>query len=74
MLGPVVTIILAVFILSEPFGIYQFLGVSLVALGVGLLTLSPVTHKSLLMGGNERGGGVINPSLLMGENEGEEGL
>jgi hypothetical protein len=34
-----------VFILSEPFGIYQFLGVSLVALGVGLLTLSPVTHK-----------------------------
>ncbi|CAB5502794.1 hypothetical protein THERMOT_1681 [Bathymodiolus thermophilus thioautotrophic gill symbiont] len=38
MLGPVVTIILAVFILSEPFGIYQFLGVSLVALGVGLLT------------------------------------
>ncbi|CAB9544553.1 hypothetical protein BROOK1789C_1777 [Bathymodiolus brooksi thiotrophic gill symbiont] len=45
MLGPVVTIILAVFILSEPFGIYQFLGVSLVALGVGLLILSPVTHK-----------------------------
>jgi drug/metabolite transporter (DMT)-like permease len=45
MLGPVVTIILAVFILSEPFGIYQFLGVSLVALGVGLLV-----NPSLLMG------------------------
>ena len=38
MLGPVVTIILAIFILNEPFGIYQFLGVSLVMLGVGLLT------------------------------------
>ncbi|CAC9443684.1 Permease of the drug/metabolite transporter (DMT) superfamily [uncultured Gammaproteobacteria bacterium] len=38
MLGPVVTIILAVFILSEPFGMYQILGVSLVMLGVGLLT------------------------------------
>jgi drug/metabolite transporter (DMT)-like permease len=38
MLGPIVTIILAVFILSEPFGVYQILGISLVMLGVGLLT------------------------------------
>ncbi|VVH52486.1 Permease of the drug/metabolite transporter (DMT) superfamily [uncultured Gammaproteobacteria bacterium] len=38
MLGPIVTIILAVFILSEPFGIHQILGVSLVVLGVGFLT------------------------------------
>lgn len=38
MLGPIVTIILAVLILSEPFGIHQILGVSLVMLGVGLLT------------------------------------
>ncbi len=38
MLGPIVTIILAVFILSEPFGIHKILGVSLVVLGVGFLT------------------------------------
>jgi drug/metabolite transporter (DMT)-like permease len=60
MLGPVVTIILAVFILSEPFGIYQFLGVSLVALGVGLLTLSPVTHG-------------CKPFPAYGVNEGRKG-
>ncbi len=38
MLGPIVTIILAVFILSDPFGIHKILGVSLVVLGVGFLT------------------------------------
>ncbi|SFV87467.1 Permease of the drug/metabolite transporter (DMT) superfamily [hydrothermal vent metagenome] len=38
MLGPVVTILLAVWILAEPFGVYQFLGVSLVVFGVGILT------------------------------------
>ncbi|MDC9715232.1 MAG: DMT family transporter [Gammaproteobacteria bacterium] len=37
MLGPVITIMLAMLVLAEPFGIYQFLGVSLVVLGVGLL-------------------------------------
>ena len=38
MLGPVVTIVLAAFILAEPFDIHQILGMSLVLLGVGLLT------------------------------------
>lgn len=38
MLGPIVTILLAVWILAEPFGIHQFLGISLVIFGVGILT------------------------------------
>ena len=37
MLSPVITIILAVLILSEPFGIYQFLGIGLVVFGVAVL-------------------------------------
>ncbi len=37
-LGPVITIVLAVLILSEPFGIYQIFGISLVMLGVVLLS------------------------------------
>lgn len=38
MLGPIFTIILAVFILYEPFGVYQFIGVVMVVLGVSILT------------------------------------
>ncbi len=37
MLGPVITIILAILLLSEPFGIHQLVGIGLVVMGVGIL-------------------------------------
>lgn len=44
-LGPIITIVLAIFILNEPFSIYHAIGISLVISGVMLLTVKKKPHK-----------------------------